>query len=451
MRLIVIGLVSVAVLLPLVSESTVAAASPAILALGLLAALAVAVLFRLGRPPEKDGDGTTGQSDRRFLVLLVLSGFVARVVVAIALRRLGLNQVIAPDELTFHNNGIVFSMWLRGETPYRLSYHHLDSLQVGYFYLVGTIYYLFGIQPILPILLNCLVGSLAAIPVHRIARDLHGREAARTAAILVTFFPSVLLWSTMLLRDSLVVLLLMMIVVGVMELRKRFTLHNLVLLLGLLTLLGTLRQYLFLMVAGTAIASFVLGRTGRTAKSLVVSLLVIVALFSLMKVAGFGVWELERASLFHLNQRRQYNALATAAGSIAPEVDISKPIGALTYLPVGMAYFLGSPFPWQVLSTRQLVALPDVLVWYGLLPSILLGLLHLIRRRFRDASMLLITMTVITILYSLVEGNIGIIFRHRVQVIVPCMVLAGIGLARLRERRAEKLANLPGAAVGAPA
>jgi hypothetical protein len=182
----------------------------------------------------------------------------------------------------------------------------------------------------------------------------------------------------------------------------------------------------------------VLGRAGRTAKSLVVGMLVILGLFVVMKYAGFGVWEMERASLYHLNQRRQFNAMTESAGSIAPEVDISEPMSAITYLPIGMLYFLGSPFPWQVLSPRQIMALPDVLLWYALLPGILLGLVHIVRHRFRDASMLLITMSVITILYSLVEGNVGIIFRHRAQIIAPTMVLAGVGIALRRKRRAER-------------
>ena len=41
----------------------------------------------------------------------------------------------------------------------------------------------------------------------------------------------------------------------------------------------------------------------------------------------------------------------------------------------------------------------------------------------------------ITVLYALVEGNVGIIFRHRAQVIAPMMVIAGVGLA---VRRAKK-------------
>jgi hypothetical protein len=278
LRLIIVSLIAGAVFLPLVIARDDADVVPGAVALGAFLVLAYAVLLHHGHRLDLREQADPAVRDRRYLAYLVLAGFALRVVVAAGLRHFGLNEVIAPDEETFHVNGLQFCRWLQGETPYRLSYRLLDSLQVGYFYLVGTMYYVFGVKPFLPVLVNCLMGSLIAIPVFRIARDLHGREAARISAVLVTFFPSVLLWSTMLLRDSIVILLLLLIIIAVMELRKHFSLVNLAIFLGLLMVLGTLRQYLFIMVAASAVASFVLGRTGRTAKSLVVGMLVIFGL-----------------------------------------------------------------------------------------------------------------------------------------------------------------------------
>jgi hypothetical protein len=168
--------------------------------------------------------------------------------------------------------------------------------------------------------------------------------------------------------------------------------------------------------------------------------LVVIGLLAIVRYAGFGLWELERASLHHLNLHRQYNALEGTPGSIVPQVDISRPVNALTYLPIGLVYFLGSPFPWQVLSPRQIMALPDVLVWYALLPPIFVGLMTIIRHRFREATVLLISIALIATLYSLVEGNVGIIFRHRAQVIVPMMIFAGTGIAIRRARREGRVA-----------
>ena len=124
-------------------------------------------------------------------------------------------------------------------------------------------------------------------------------------------------------------------------------------------------------------------------------------------------------------------------------MDISEPVNALTYLPLGLVYFLLSPFPWQVFTPRQVMAVPDVLIWYTLLPFVVLGLATMIRHRFRDAAMLLLCIAGITILYSLVEGNIGIIFRHRSQVIAPLMVFAGVGIEAWRVRRVRRSAVVP--------
>jgi hypothetical protein len=438
-RLIVVVAIAAVVLLPLATSR--GGADPGFLpgsaALGAFLVMAFGLLLVSGGRRDGREARTPAEADRRYLATIVLVGLAARVAIAVALRRLGLDQVIAPDEETFHINGLQFSRWLEGETPYRLSIRHLDSLQVGYFYLIGGIYYLFGVAPMIPVILNCIVGAVTAIPVFGITRDLAGREAARPAALLVTFFPSVVLWSTLLIRDTLVIFLLLLVIESVMALRRGFTIPRLVRFLVVLAALGTFRQYLFVILAGTSVMSFVLGRAGRTGRSFGVGVVVLLGLFLLVKLAGFGLWELERASLFHLNQRRQFNALPSAAGSIAPEVDISEPVSALTYLPVGMVYFLGSPFPWQVLNARQIMAVPDVLVWYLLLPPIFFGLVHIVRRRFRDGAMLLLSITTITVLYSLVEGNVGIIFRHRAQIIVPMMVFAGAGIALRRARREE--------------
>lgn len=406
---------------------------------------------RKGEGPEGNDDDPAVR-DRYYLATLILVGFAVRVLVAAAIHRLRIDEVVAPDEETFHANGQQFCLWLQGATPYRLSWRFLDSLQVGYYYLVGTIYYLFGVERFLPVLLNCALGALTALPVFGIAKDLGGREAGRPAALLVTFFPSVLLWSTLLIRDTLVILMLLLIIRTVMKLRREFSLPRALLLLLFLMGLGTLRQYLFVLVAASAVASFLVGRAGRAGRSFLVGITVIVGLLVVMRFAGFGLWSLERASLYQLNLHRQFNTVEGAAGTIAPDVDISEPANAITYLPVGMFYFLGSPFPWQVLNARQIMALPDVLTWYLLLPPIVLGLVTLVRRRFRDSLMLLTTITLITVLYSLVEGNVGIIFRHRAQIIVPMMVCAGVGIAVRSARRAERtIPELEPVPEGAPA
>ncbi len=55
------------------------------------------------------------------------------------------------------------------------------------------------------------------------------------------------------------------------------------------------------------------------------------------------------------------------------EYDVSTPGGALQALPVGLVYLLFAPFPWAISSVRQLLVLPETLVWYALMPAFVQG------------------------------------------------------------------------------
>jgi hypothetical protein len=47
-------------------------------------------------------------------------------------------------------------------------------------------------------------------------------------------------------------------------------------------------------------------------------------------------------------------------------MSISTPAGAALYLPIGVANFLFSPFPWRINSWRQIMALPEAFLTYWL-------------------------------------------------------------------------------------
>ena len=126
--------------------------------------------------------------------------------------------------------------------------------------------------------------------------------------------------------------------------------------------------------------------------------------------------------------------LATGGSTLGENVDISTPGRALAYLPTGLAYFLFSPFPWQITSTLKLFALPEMLLIYGLTPAILRGIRYTVRTRFREALQILLVTSLLTLSYALGEGNVGTLYRHRAQVISFFLIFAAVGL-ELRKRR----------------
>jgi hypothetical protein len=394
------------------------------------------LLFRRATTDSRSVRNRRAEDDAHFLWMLILAGVAVRVALTLVLRMTKMNDAIAPDEFTYHDNGQWFSWWLQDKVPDAFAYKWQSSTQVGYFALVGTIYALFGEYQVLPVLVNCVVGGLCAYPAYLVAARVSGRSAGRGAAVLVTFFPSIVLWSSLLIRDAFALFFLLWCAVLAQSLLEKFRLRTLLTLVLCLAALGTLRSYLLVLTAGAAVVAFLVAGVRRPGRAIAISVACAVLVLLLVKSSGLGGDYLGDASLQGLAMRRRYNGLV-GEGAIAMEGhDLSTAGGALSYLPVGLAWFLLSPFPWQF-AGRQSFAIPEVLVWYACIPFVAMGVVFALRRRRRHSLVPLFVGVFVTLLYSLVEGNVGIIFRHRAQALVLLLPFAAVGWARRRRARAR--------------
>lgn len=77
------------------------------------------------------------------------------------------------------------------------------GLGIEYFAVVAVFYTIFGPSPLYPILFNSLLAASTGLLAYLISRRLLSQRAARIAAALVSFWPSTLIWSSQLLKDSL--------------------------------------------------------------------------------------------------------------------------------------------------------------------------------------------------------------------------------------------------------
>ena len=141
----------------------------------------------------------------------------------------------------------------------------------------------------------------------------------------------------------------------------------------------------------------------------------------------------EQASLETLDEHRRNLALGESA--YLGDADVSTPAAAIRFLPRGLAYFLLAPAPWQIVSVRELLTLPEMLLWYALLPQVFFGMRHALRQRVASALPIATFALVATLAYALVESNLGTAYRHRAQVLVLYLVFAAVGLATRRAAR----------------
>ena len=303
---------------------------------------------------------------------------------------------------------------------------------LGYFYVNAVFFYVFGDSQIPVKIVNAFLGAVSARFVFRIANDLFGGASARRAAVFCEFFPSLVLWSVLNIRDVWVVFLILYVSWKSLLVVRGYSHRSLVgVVLGAFAL-TYFRDYLFYVVALPPIVAFLIGGRGNLGRNFFLALSAGLAILVLVQQAGAGAAASERMSLEALSKVRQ--DLATGGSAFGQTVDISTPEKALAHLPTGIAYFLFSPFPWQITSTLKLFALPEMLLIYVLTPSMIRGIRYTIRTRFREALQVLLVMSLITVAYALGEGNVGTLYRHRAQAIAFYLIFAAVGL-ELRKTR----------------
>jgi hypothetical protein len=403
-------------------------------ALAVLAVLALPVALWLGMRGS--------DADARALMWIFLAAVGVRAGISILVDYGVSFGFFALDDHRYATLGFELARFWAGEAPYPNDLHP----PIGYYVWNALIYTVVGYVPLAPTLANAVIGGLGVVLAHSLARDLAGPRAARYAALLAAFWPSLVLWSSLNLKDPMAILAILLLLRGAQRMQRGPSLFALVqAALGFL-ILSQLREYLVLLSAFAVGLAWLLPRL--KASPLAVGALLLAAALLLPSLGP--VQELvEENRLESLDQVR--HQLAIGGSAYRGDADVSSPGGALRFLPTGLLYFLLAPAPWQLFNARQLLTLPEMLVWYALLPRVVTGFAIAMRRRFSAALPIATFALFATLSYALVEGNLGTAYRHRAQVLVLLLIFGAVGLARGGEARREGRAVDPPLAAGAPA
>jgi len=400
-------------------------------------------------------------SDRNFLWRVVIWAWLLRfaIVVVYALTDAIRTLRLSPDSERYHREGI--------ESMNAMSFGDFAFkpwIDDGWFQVTGLIYYLIAPEPFLIQLINITLGALLVLPIFGIVRNLTDDVfTQRFATILTAFFPSIVYWSTLMLKDPASVLAIALIIYGVVELRRRWTLWPLIgIVAGLLVLVGV-RTYLFTVLVVVIPAAFMLFPPSGRAMNLR-TFLVPAVIGALPLIFGFGYFasgEIKNSIYFDLDYINSVRVAMGDHGSGAlfdhGEVHVW---GANIWDDLRAAAFtLFSVFvpvnPLEANSARQLIAIPFVIIMGYFLYPLALGGLEMWRSRRRTWPVILIAGVVLGV-YIGGTTNAGALFRWTTQ-IMPYFLMAIALVAFKRERsllarfgsRAVLLFSAPRVAVAA--
>ncbi len=402
-----------------------------------LGAIALAFRPQMRRgTEEKKKKSTTSQEEnpfylpieeRQFLTRLFFVALGVRVAVAILFFMADKNRMLDTDGHFAERAGFLISEYWHGRGPgwYRTA----AGGEFGFHYINAVIFFIFGKFVLLPKIFNAFIGSLVCIYIYRIAKVCFNVRIARLAAWLTVFFPSMITWSCLNVKDMYVILLMLIVVFRALKLREEVTLGSVLTVVVSLALMRTMRNYLpFLIIASLGMSFFVLSQK-HIMRNYILGLFLLLAIIFQANVSGFQIVPKQTLSLEKMQDIRSGMSRATKAASYYSDADISRPGSAAAYLPIGMAYFLFSPFPWTIdpARFRQLLSIPELIIWYALIPSLLRGLRYSARSNFYYSSILFALIFPMILAYSLAEGNVGTAFRHRAQVMVFLLIFAAAG------------------------
>ena len=382
-----------------------------------------------------------GGPERTFLLRLFLIGLLIRLLVGVVIFVGHFEDFFGGDANTYDQFGVFVNAAWHGDKYRAAAFQRFTSAGVGAWgmlYLVAGVYELIGRNMLAIQFINAAVGAATPAVIYYITQNLFkNARVARLAALLTCFFPSLVLWSSQALKDGIIVLVVALAILTTLRLVQRITVPYVLILTACLLVLLSLRFYIFYMMSAAVVGAFVIGMKSVSAKGLVgrfLAIAVIGLFFTWFGVLRSASTQFARYGNLEAVQKSRLDASRRAESGFGKDEDVRTTEGVLTAIPKGIIYLLFAPFPWQLGSLRQSLTLPEMIVWWLSFPLLVLGFWFAIKHRLREVSPILLFTTMLTLVYSLFQGNVGTAYRQRSQLLVFYFIFMAVGAVLLKER-----------------
>ena len=385
-------------------------------------------------------------TDGTFLLRLFVSALIARMIIALIIFCFHGQEFFGGDAITYDFYGHAQALgWGGDKLGLRVANQYVRSGEGsgwGMVYLVAAVYSIVGRNLLAVQLMNAVFGAATAVVIYLCAQHVfQNSKVARLAGIAVAFYPSLVLWSAQGLKDGPIVFCLTIAILATLKLGEKLSFKYLLLLLMAVGSLMALRFYVFYMICVAIAGAFILGMQQVSATSFARQFMAMILLGLALTYVGItrsaGV-QLERYGNLEQLQASRRDLARSADTGFGKDVDVSTTSGALSTIPVGLVYLLFAPFPWQITSLRQSITLPEMLIWWASFPLLVLGLWFTIKYRLRMISPILIFTVMLTLAYSVFQGNVGTAYRQRAQLLVFYFIFVAVGWVLMQEKRAER-------------
>lgn len=278
-----------------------------------------------------------------------------------------------------------------------------------------------------------VVGAYTAVRIYLLGKEVFGPRVGIWAGWLCIGWPSLIIWSAQGLRDPLLVWLYCEAGLGVIRICRGRAWRGCAGIAAAIYGCTLLRPYsAVVMGLGCSLGLVLaLGRGQRGGK------LVAVATAGLILLAcGFGFLGADFVGATGMETLVDvHHGFQEGGSSFGASADLSSYSTAVRYLPLGLAYFVFAPFPWQTGSALQMSTMLERPLWYVILVLFAYGVVVTMRRRGIEGLAELAIPIPMALLYGLVVANVGTAYRDRAQVLPFVFIYAVEGALAWRARR----------------
>jgi hypothetical protein len=384
-----------------------------------------------------------GTPEPGFIFRLFFAALLVRIVFGLFIYIFNYQDFFGPDALTYDFKGAMIADNWHGlileNSPFLNQIKQTPGW--GMNYLVAIIYFFGGKNQLAAQAFCIAVGAAIGPVVYICAQKIYkNMRVAKFAAIMTAFFPAFIIWSSQLMKDGLIIFLLVVVMIAVLQLQEKFRYEWLAVLVFAMFGVMSLRFYIFYMIAIAVVGSFIIGVTNNPGAIMRrTAVLIILGLgLTYLGVLRNATIDIGRYGNLEMLQRSRLDLAQRAESGFNEDVDVSTTEGAISALPLGFAYLMFAPFPWQVTNLRQAIALPEVLLWWLMIPLLIAGIVYTVRHRLREAFPVLLFSLMLTLAYSIFQGNVGTAYRQRTQIQVFLFMFIAVGWQLRRERREDR-------------
>src|SRR5215203_1098168 len=383
--------------------------------------------------------------ESHFLIQLFLAALTLRMLFGAFIHVYDLHGFFGADAITYDFLGkAIIDYWFNGAPASDLIVQKATSTGTpgwGMNYLTAIIYTFAGRNLLAAQSFCAVVGAATAPMVYICAHKIfHNVRVSKNAALMVALFPAFIIWSGQFLKDGLIIFLLVLAMTMVLQLQEKFNYFAVIFLMFALFGILSLRFYIFYMVAISVAGSFLIGQSG-SAKSVARGFIILIVMgvgmtyLGVLRTAGEN---LDKWGNLQSVQRSRLDLSRSADSGFGGDVDVSTTEGAIAIIPIGFTYLMLAPFPWQLGSLRQSITIPEMIVWWCSIPMMIVGLGYTIKNRLRNAIAILIFTLMLTLAYSIFQGNVGTAYRQRTQIQVFLFIFIAVGWTIRKEKKENK-------------